>query len=154
VAFVRGMPLFGEKVGFAAERQVAMEVDYIKVEQGLPSWYDPKTINQFNFIEMHNVTVVPEIVSAGGKFSINMEYSVTDSAMPDQQLEVGVEYSILKNWKVVFSEKGVMTVPEGMKYSSKKSGLTATTVPGEYKLKVVVRYKNWIADKIVDLNIK
>lgn len=148
------LQLYGNKIGLVAESQVHMAADYLKILQGIPDKLSRGQLEQFAQIQIHNVSVVPPVVSAAGVFAINLEYTIIDPARKGENLNFDMELSILKDNKVLFSENAQLSAPEGRRYFSKKQNLNATTQPGNYELKVVFKYRGKTQGQIRDLVIK
>lgn len=156
VAVSENIVLSGDNLGFIAEGRMHIQVDYIRVTQGAPSWVTVNAASRAKPIgvDIHNVYVSPPEIRRGGNFVINMEYTVNDPANAGKTLDIEAAYTISRGGKELFSEKAEMRVPEGQKYFSKKSGLTASNDPGTYELKTRISYNGKISEKSIALDVR
>lgn len=156
VAVSENMFLFGDRLGFVAEANTHIQVDYIKVYQGCPSWAQtfPPVERKPAGAEIHSVNVSPSEVKPGGKFTVNMEYAINDPDNAGRELDIEVTCAIYKDGKEVFSEKDNLPVLEGKRNFGKKTGLKAANKPGRYELKIILSYAGITAEKSAELVIK
>lgn len=156
VAVSENMFLFGDRLGFIAEANTHIQVDYIKVYQGRPSWVQnfPPAQQKPAGIDIYSVYVSPQEVKPGGSFMVNMEYAIHDPDNAGRELEAEITSVIYNDGKEVFSEKGNISVPEGKRHFGKKTGLKASKKTGRYELKTIVSYGGRTSEKSAEFVIK
>jgi hypothetical protein len=105
-------------------------------------------------IRIHKIETKPATILAGSKFDVEVKYTVTDPAVKAHKIPVQFSFSILSGNKVLFEKKPVELESNNGSSMERSEHLKASNEKGNYKIKVLLKYKEKIAEGEVDLEIK
>ena len=100
------------------------------------------------------VRIIPPFIAPKGVFDIEVDCTVTDGTVPDQDVPFSLTYAIKSGEKVLLTKKGELTIREGVLTASGRKGLKAGPQPGPYILEVSAGYKGITSTKSVPFEIR
>lgn len=141
---------------YEEEKAVANEYFEGRVtETPRPLTHDLKTgVTGQPSIEIYKIEIKPTRVSAGDKFDLVVNYSVSDPSVKKDRIPVKFSYSILEGTKVLFDSKPVVLQALNGERMPRIVHLTATKKKGVYEIKTFLRYKNKIAGESIEFEIE
>ena len=105
-------------------------------------------------IVIHNVAVNPKSVTAGSRFDLVVDYSVSDPSNQSDRIPVKFSFSILRSERVVFAPEPVELQALNGGKMSRIVTLTANKEQGIYELKAVLKYKGKMTSDTTQVKIK
>ncbi|MCG7852224.1 MAG: hypothetical protein MIO92_06855, partial [Methanosarcinaceae archaeon] len=104
---------------------------------------------------VHGISIKPSPVPAGQKFTVEVEFTVTDPAVKAEKVPVQFRFAILSGPKVIKKEKPIsVNAYNGSTTQQIKPMSTKTTTKGAYTIQVSLKYKDMVKKDSVDLTIQ
>jgi hypothetical protein len=91
--------------------------------------------------------VIPDVVQAGSKFNIVLEYTVADPTMKEKELPVHFNFSIVQGSETLYSPKSVEVNSSNGGGTKRTEPMTASKKNGAYTVKVILQYKGVTAEE-------
>lgn len=105
-------------------------------------------------VQIYDLTVIPSEVLPGSAFGFRLDYMITDGTMLSSKAAFDLIYSIVKDNNILFEDMTHLTAPKNIRHRSQKTDLIAGKKSGVYQLKVQIRYKSKVAEKIEQFRVR
>jgi len=112
-------------------------------------------VSEAPVLELRKLEIKPESVVPGASFDLVVEYFVSDSSARQEQILVQLSFAIFQDGKVLYSPgpAEVLSYNAG-RITKRIEPLKASTRRGVYSIEVSLAYKNFAAEKSIDLRIE
>lgn len=146
--YLRGIPALkmnGDLIGVANEKNIVMEVDSLKVYDGIPKYWE-RLITQARLMQtdsgavFHGMKILPYEVKAKKLFGFEVDFTVFDSSKQNEQVDVELSYAVVKGKKTLFEKTVQLKSEVNKSYTFLKKGLIAGKRKGNFQLRITVRY--------------
>ena len=107
----------------------------------------PAAEQQHPSLRINTMEVIPDVVQAGSKFNIVLEYTVADPTMNEKELPVHFNFSIVQGSETLYSPKSVEVNSSNGGGTKRTEPLTASKKNGAYTVKVILQYKGVTAEE-------
>jgi len=98
-------------------------------------------------LRIKTMEVKPDVVRAGSKFDIVLEYTVADPTMKEKELPVHFTFSIMRGSETLYSPRGVEIGSGNGGATKRTEPITASKRNGAYAVKVNLQYRGVNAEE-------
>jgi hypothetical protein len=105
-------------------------------------------------LRINTMEVIPDVMGAGSKFNIVVEYTMADPTMKEKELPVHFNFSIVQGSEILYSSKSVEVNSSNGGGTKRTEPMTASKKNGAYRVKVILHYRGVTAEESKEFVIK